>query len=154
MFDQETCVLLQGCQRQGLYISNYFPWWLAVIVSVHWFVAISFNIYFSKCGHNTVQILGKHFHIVQYSDSKYGKHVYNCFLAVWFNFNQWFWILSEFVCLCQLIFLCEVYYIFGLIQLIQDCTLVKQCFTKHNAVWICWCCDVDHEIGQETSVLF
>ena len=82
------------------------------------------------------------------------KTCYNCFLTVWFNFNQWFWILSEFVCLCQLIFLCEVYYIFGLIQLIQDCTLVKQCFTKHNAVWICWCCDVDHEIGQETSVLF
>ena len=75
MFDQETCVLLQGCQRQGLYISNYFPWSLAVIVSVHWFVAISFNIYFSKCAHNTVQILGKHFHIVQDSDSKYGKHV-------------------------------------------------------------------------------
>lgn len=36
-----------------------------------------------------------------------------------------------FVCLCQLIFLCEVYYIFGVIQLIQDCTLVKQCCTKH-----------------------
>ena len=38
-------------------------------------VSLSFKTFFSKCGHNTVQILGKHCHIVQDSDSKYGKHV-------------------------------------------------------------------------------
>ena len=102
-FDRRYVLLIQGCQRQGLFTSICFPWWLAVMVSGHWFVAtfqvltlfklyicpimetwchhsrlgrftkqwnwvhimwldflwcimsLSFNTFFSKCGHNTVR---------------------------------------------------------------------------------------------------
>ena len=78
----------------------------------------------------TVQILGKHFHIVRDSDSKCWKMLQVLFhMMVGLNFNPWFWILlasarfslwgsSHLWCIC-----------YGWSRT-GDCTLAKQCCTN------------------------
>ena len=159
MFDQETCVLFQGCQRQGLYISNSCPFtasfhddWQSLCMFIDlWLLSKSWL--FSSCVYVPLCKLGVIIPgfwantIVQDSDSKCRTNVTNnCFLTVWFNLNVWFWILSDlFVCVSSFFF---VRFITSLVWFSWSRTALwwsSAAQNTCNAVWICW-------IGQETSV--
>ena len=67
---------------------------------------------------------------------------------------MWFWILSDLsVCVSSFFF---VRFITSLVWFSWSRTALwwsSAAQNTCNVVWICWCCDVEHEIGQETSVL-